>query len=36
MEFGGKNGGGKNGAEMFDILEERIKEFTESNEGAKI
>ena len=28
--------GGRNGAEMFDKLEERINEFLESNEGAKI
>ena len=28
--------GGRNGAEMFDKLEERINEFMESNEGAKI
>ena len=28
--------GGKNGAEIFDKLEERINEFTESNGGAKI
>ena len=28
--------GGKNGAEMFDKLEEIICEFMESNEGAKI
>ena len=28
--------GGRNGAEMFDKLEERINEFMESIEGAKI
>ena len=28
--------GGRNGAEMYDKLEERINEFMESNEGAKI
>ena len=27
--------GDKNGAEMFDKLEEKINEFTESNKGAK-
>ena len=27
---------GRNGAEMFDQLEERINEFMESNEGADI
>ena len=27
---------GRNGAEMFDKLEERINEFMESNEGANI
>ena len=28
--------GGRNGAELFDKLEEKINEFMESNEGAKI